>query len=342
MRLILLVGLVGGCGEDAAFSIASVEDVGNLQLPPGARGRDGGMLGELDGRLLWTFGDTFLTAPNRLDGSTMLSGTAAWATRDAPLDLDHVMDGDQPAQIIPYTDEELAANRADFLHGYAIWPEALFDASDGTALIPFDRVRRKASDGFETEAVGIATMRSGDTIAKREPELLFSAPDTLFIPQFVRDDFAYAFGCDHVGFLDFRCKLARAPKQRVTERAAWAFFDGHDWQTEITKAAYVIDRTAGGPSISYNAYLGRYLAVNCEIVSSTVLLRTADDIVGPWDDGVELEAGATGVLAPLADTNYACVEHPELASDGHSIVISYSRPTEPFVGEVRLARITFR
>jgi len=81
---------------------------------------------------------------------------------------------------------------SDFLHGYAIWPEALFDASDGTALIPFDRVRRKASDGFEVEAVGMATMRSGDAIATREPELLFSAPDTLFVPQFVRDDFAYA------------------------------------------------------------------------------------------------------------------------------------------------------
>ena len=153
----------------------------------------------------------------------------------------------------------------------------------------------------------------------------------------------YAWDCANVGFLDFRCKLARAFGADVSDRAAWELYDGAAWQADVAKAAYVIDRTAGGPSMSYNAHLDRYLAVNCETVSSTVLLRTADQIEGPWSDGVELEAGAAGILAPThdADYNYLCVEHPELAA-GNTIAISYSRPTDPFRGDVRLARLTLR
>lgn len=341
MRLALPMALLlAGCATDRpAFTVTVVEDLGILPLPPAARGRDGGTAGELDGEILWTFGDTFLTATNHIDGSTMLSATAAWALPAAPRQLSHAMDGDQPAQFVPYTAEELAQNRADFQHGYALWPTGLLDVGEPRGLVPFERVQRRGSEGFATVGVGIARVRAGEAMATRDPDLLFAAPDDLYIPQFVIDDSVYGFACGEVGFLDFRCKLARAPRERATERAAWTFFDGKSWQASSARAAYVIDRTAGGPSISYRPNLGRYLAVNCEVVSSTVLLRSADAITGPWDDGIEIEPSASGVLAPRADYNYICIEHPELA-DADSIVISYSRPTYPFEGDVRLARIT--
>jgi hypothetical protein len=53
--------------------------------------------------------------------------------------------------------------------------------------------------------------------------------------------------------------------------------------------------------------------------------------------------GETGVLAPpdANQRNYLALEHAELDSpDGTQIVISYSRPTTPFAGDVRLARVT--
>ena len=73
------------------------------------------------------------------------------------------------------------------------------------------------------------------------------------------------------------------------------------------------------------------------------VLRTASAIEGPWDDGTEIQPSATGTLAPTSASNYLylAMEHAELDSpDGTQIVISYSRPTTEFGGDVRLARVT--
>jgi len=334
MTRIAIALFVVACGSSGPPNVASVEDLGKLPLPPKGVGRDGGLGGSLGGTLLWNFGDTFLTEPNHLDNSTVLSATSGWSSPADPLSLAQSLDGDQPAQLIPYTPDEIAANRSDSLDGVALWP-------GGIGLVPFEHVERMSGSGFQTDAIGTARITVDAPIATRTAGFLFAAPEPLFEPQLALDGFVYAFACDNVGFLDFRCKLARVAPDAVEQRAAYEFYDGNQWTSEIGTAAYVIDRTAGGPSVSFNEHLGKYLAVNCEIVSSTVLLRVADQIEGPWSDGVEIDAGDAGVLAPTHDSdyNYICVEHPELAGDD-SIVISYSRPTEPFQGDVRLARIT--
>src|SRR6201995_2543225 len=119
-----LTGLAG-CTSDISVGVSSVDDLGALPLPPFGVGRDGGFSGGLGGQILWTFVDTFLSAPNHIDGATVFSATGGWSTRDAPLALAQAMDGDQPAQLIPYTADEIAANTADSLNGYALWAGAL-------------------------------------------------------------------------------------------------------------------------------------------------------------------------------------------------------------------------
>jgi hypothetical protein len=139
------------------------------------------------------------------------------------------------------------------------------------------------------------------------------------------------------------CRIARAPVASADVRDAYEFYDGDRWQPDASAAQVVIEHVGGSPSVSWNPHLGRFLAVGEQILSSTVLLRTADQLEGPWSEPVTIEAGTTGILAPTSDgaTNYITLEHPELgAPDGTSIVISYSRPTAPFRGDVRLARIT--
>jgi hypothetical protein len=341
--VIVLAVVVMACGSSGSPTVASVEDLGKLPLPAKAVGRDGGLGGSLGGRLMWTFGDTFLSEPNHLDNSTVLSATSGWSTVADPLALAQSLsiDGDQPAQLVPYTPDELATNTTDSLNGVALWPGALIDIGGGIGIVPFEHVERMSGSGFQTDAIGTARVIVDAAIATRTPGFVFAAPEPLFEPELALDGFVYAFACDNVGFLDFRCKLARVAPAAVEQRAAYEFYDGSQWTAAIGSAAYIIDRTAGGPSLSFNEHLGKYLAVNCEIVSSTVLLRVADHIEGPWSDGVEIDAG-DGILAPSHDSDYdyICVEHPELA-DHDSIVISYSRPTEPFQGDVRLARITF-
>ncbi|MBL0216385.1 MAG: DUF4185 domain-containing protein [Myxococcales bacterium] len=342
-----LTSAVTACGGTETpgrpLAIDSVVDLGLLPLPPKAIGRDGGMSGALGGKVLWTFGDTFLTEHNHVDNSSVLSATSGWSTAADPLALVQNLFGAEPAQLVPYTADELAANTADALNGYALWPGTVLDVGEATAVVSFQQIKRKSGSGFDSIGVGTARISVDATTATRTPALLFAAPEPLYVPQVVEEGFVYAFSCGQRGFLDFACKLARAPLADVETRAAYEFYDGSTWTTEIMRAAYMIDQTSVAPSISYNAFLGKYLAVSCKILSSTVLIRTAAEISGPWGEATEIPAGTDGVLAPPhADQyNYLCVEHPELASDA-SIVIGYSRPTEAFQGDVRLARVTLR
>ena len=351
MRALVLVALAA-CGSDPApapavpLAVTSIEDLGKLPLPPKGVGRDGGMSGLVGGKLLWTFGDTFLTEHNHIDNSSVLSSTSGWATVADPLTLAHSMDGDQPAQLIPYTADEITANTADALNGYALWPGPALDVGEPTAIVGFQVIKRMSGSGFTTQGSSTARIAvDAPSAMMRAPGLLFTAPDDAYFPTLALDGYVYAFGCSKRGFLDFACKLARAPLASAEQRASYEFYDGKAWVADSSKAAYVIDRTSVAPSISYNAHLGRYLAVNCELVSSTILLRTAPSIEGPWSESVEIAADGTSILPPTNSSqyNYLCVEHPELsAADGTSIVIGFSRPTAPFQGDVRLARVTLR
>jgi hypothetical protein len=156
----------------------------------------------------------------------------------------------------------------------------------------------------------------------------------------------YAFACSAAGPLNFACKVGRASVDRADQRAAYEFFDGLSWQGDVARAAVLIDHaTGGGLSLSKNPHLGRYLVTYGALLSSTVVLRTADRIEGPWSDPLEIQPDGVGYLAATSAPgyNYLVREHPELRSgDGKSIVVSYSRPTAPFRGDVRLMRVIFR
>ena len=328
------------------LAIAGLEDLGLLPLPSEVTaGRDGGQGGVLGGRLLWTFGDTFLTATNPLDMSNVLSATAAWSDPGDPLALVQPIDEDGfPAQFIPYTADELAANQADPLNGWALWPGGMFDTGAADGLVVFQRIKRTDGSGFDSMGIGTARIAVDATVAVRDPTDLFAPPEPQFMPGSVVDGHVLAFACAGAGFLEVHCKLARAPLAQAGERAAYEFHDGLAWQPDITLAADVLTQFSGPPSISRNPHLQRYLAVCGELLASTIELRTADDVAGPWSDPVTIEIGAEylGPLDPQA-FNYIIREHPELAApDGQQIVLSYSRPTEPFRGDVRLLRVTLQ
>ncbi len=352
-----LVVALSGCGDDGAprpdarmtrpLAIAAVEDLGLLPLPSAvAVGRDGGQSGTLGGKILWTFGDTFLTARNSVDNSNVLSATSGWSTVADPLALVEPVDGGGfPAQLIPYTQVELDANLASPTNGWGLWPGIMVDTGGGNGVIVFQRIKRTNGTGYDSKGVATARITVDATVATRGSGDLFAPPERLFMPQFVHEGLVYAWACESVGFLNNGCRIARAPVASTDVRAAYEFYDGSEWQPDSAIAQVVIEQVGGAPSVSWNPHLGQFLAVSEQILSSTVTLRTADRIEGPWSGPVKIEPSATGILAPTAadSFNYITLEHPELRSeDGSTIVISYSRPTAPFRGDVRLARITLQ
>jgi hypothetical protein len=335
------------CGGNAPeLAVDKVEDLGKIPLPSAtAVGRDGGASGKLGDRILWTFGDTFLNKKNSIDGSNVLSATSAWASVGSPLAVTEPVDVDGiPAQLIPYTSAEIMQNRTDALNGWALWPGAMFDTGTAEGLVVFQRIKRTSGSGFANQGIGTARIAAAATQAKRNPTELFALPELLYFPNCIVDGNVLAVACETIGFLNIGCRLARAPLAGADNRSQYTFYDGSTWQADISKAAIVLDKVAN-MTVSFNPYLQRYLAVSGGVLSSTISLRTADHVEGPWSQPVEIQPDGQTVLPPVDSKayNYIIIEHPELRSaDGRSIVISYSRPTTTFAGDVRLARITFK
>lgn len=335
-----------------SWRVASVTNLGALPLPSDAAvGRDGASAGLLGGQLLWTFGDTFLTVTSPVDGSHVVSATSAWATPEEPLALVQPVDDDGvPAQLIPYTDEELAMNRAAPLDGWALWPGAAIDTGGDALLVLFQRIKRTAGSGFDGVGLGTARIAPGERVARRGGEDLFSRPlggaggEPLFgaAGVTVEGETAYFFACEQAG-LGADCRLARVPRARADERAAFEFYDGAGWSADIEDAAVVVRGVGAAISVHHNAYLGGYLMVTSPVFSNDVALRVAERIEGPWPRAsVVVHADDVGILSAGEGFNYLAQEQPALLrADGREIVISYSRPLGSFRGEVRLSRITF-
>jgi hypothetical protein len=201
--------------------------------------------------------------------------------------------------------------------------------------------------GFDGVGLGTARISPHETVAHRDATDLFSRPmppttggDRLYGTGGVAviGDTVYWLACEALS-----CRMARTPRAHADERSAFEFYDGSAWVTDIGAAAIVIRNVSALTSLSYNAYLGRYLSVSSQLGSNDVLLRTAAHIEGPWPtNGVVVHAIDGGGILPAGEgTNYLAQEQVALSSaDGHQIVISYSRPLGSFRGEVRLARIS--
>lgn len=344
------VCLQGACGSSDApaptqrsLRVAAVDDMGPLGMPARVTGRDGGSSGLIRGKLLWTFGDTFLTAKAE-DGTTLRSSTAGWSDPQAPLALAEGLDANGlPQQLIPLSAAEAADNARDVLNGWALWPGAtLFD--DGQrAVFLYQVIRRQGGGGFNSQGIGLARVVPGETRATRDPGLLFVPPEPLFGSggALVDDTNVYLYECSIIGVLNMGCRVARAERALADQRSAYRYYDGAAWVTDIAQAKVVIQHAAAGLTVHWNAWLGQYLAVHSELLGNRIQLRTAPHPEGPWSDAVTIEAG-TGVLPAAAaqSYNYLAHEHPALsAPDGRTIVVGYSRPLGPFRLEVRLARV---
>ncbi|OYO22015.1 hypothetical protein CGZ93_08815 [Enemella dayhoffiae] len=85
--------------------------------------------------------------------------------------------------------------------------------------------------------------------------------------------------------------LARTPKDRVAQVPSYRYFDGRDWVRRSGRAAPLLGGNVGELSVEYHAGLGRWLAVHLDESQAAILVRTAPEITGPWDDGHVLASG---------------------------------------------------
>jgi hypothetical protein len=339
--------LLCACSSDTprAIVVDHVDDLGAFPAPATVVGRDGTTSALVGSQVLWTFGDTFLTKTTADDGTSVRSATAGWSTALAPLALtEPVDDAGIPFQLVPYTAAELSKNQTDPLNGFALWPGNVIPDGAGGATVLFQHVLRQNGNGFTVDAIGTAHVTPPSTQGTRDANFLFQSPEPLFGNGGVTLDAgnAYFFECEQAIGLDFHCKVARVPVASVTNRAAFEFWDGAKYTSDITRAVWFIDRASYGLTIEKSASLGKWLAVYSKPLSDDVALRTAAQLEGPWDEPEVLVSGSSFVTGD-AGTNYLAREHTELERpDAGELVIGYSHPLANFGGACRLARVTLK
>lgn len=112
--------------------------------------------------------------------------------------------------------------------------------------------------------------------------------------------------------------LARVPSDQVLDMAAYTYWDGSDWASDIEAAVEIVPAPVGELSVAWNEYLGRWIMTYLQEFDRAIVLREAPALTGPWSDRHELVSGDD------YPSLYGAYLHPWF-SDGETIYFNMSQ-----------------
>ena len=338
MRLTLLLLLLTA-PVAAAPAVVSVENCGLLFTDnrAGVTGTDAGYSIPLREKSLWLFGDVFLRDPASPEqgsrgfvsncGLLVKAGQGSVPLRDYQFFTDAKSGLARPL-LLP-VDDEMGDDKLRF------WPMGgWFDAVSQRVYLYYARVRVTGGGifGFKLEGYGLAVADASvpEKIAftrLKSAEKLLWWPDTAGASVFGaavvdgRDGFLYVTGVQERDKRKFG-KMARVAKEKIADLAAYEYFAGGElprWSKNLADAADVAGLTdfPSELSVSYNRFLGGYLAVHSIGVFEKARLSLAEKPWGPYRAIGEI---GTPHRAFAKSVCYAGKEHPELAESGGRVV----------------------
>lgn len=317
--LVARARLVGDLFHDNPFRITGQDAATSLVLP--------------DGDALWTFGDTIegpFNSIRNLDLRDKLSNTAAIVP---PQNAKHGLpryrfltapDDRRSRQILPFrSDEDPGQSR--------IWPMHGLCTGEHVYLF-YHRISLKPGvdvfDDFTLDGMGLARAKLGEFAFERltapDGSLEFWKGDQPGFGVFVveHEGYAYLWGSQMTGMF-----LARTRPESVEGLARYEYLvdaptDARPdvrprWSKTFQPSAPLFDSVPNEMSASYNAHLGRFVAVHTRMRENEIVVRTAPQLTGPWSAG---EVAFRPERSSDADLFYAAKEHPELAIDGGRVI----------------------
>jgi hypothetical protein len=305
-----------------------------LENKVGVTGTDGATSTVLpSGESLWMFGDTvegpFKTIRG-LDLTSLRSNTGAIVPRqDASRGIKNFRflsdeDGNRPRQIIPFAaDEDPARHRIWAIHGTTVGQSVFLFYHHITLLDGVD-----VFINFKLDGMGIARADIGDLHFKR-----LTAPDGTHLlwkgdaPSFGvfvtrADDYVYLWGSLATGM-----HLARTREKSIADLASYEYLVEAPttekpsklprWSKQFQPIAILFDSVPNEMSAAYNPHLRKFVVYHSLHRENKIVLRTAEQITGPWSD-------PQVVYRPEKirddDLIYAAKEHPELARDSGRVL----------------------
>jgi hypothetical protein len=366
----IFVAVLSGCiyndeasesGPEPNVSILSVKELGVIEETSLIRGRDGGQSAVFNSYSVWIFGDTFLNQETE-SGQTLIGNSWSWTDDfDASDGIDNYQEKKDsvgtPTEFLPLTAEEKQYNDLHNINNcqetpcgarWALWPGAFVaDPERDRMLVFYEKIHAEPGI-FNFYSVGHSLALWNEFEASPE-RLIFNRdttyPSILFLknePGFgnaaiVVDSQLYVYGCDLAGVVK-PCRLGRVLLESVDDRDQWEFYSGGGHWSKNNNDALAVFNGNEIMSVSYNQYLGRYLAVYSQPLDTAVMFRTAEQPEGPWSRPLY----AFNAKAPLNDIGwvYDALEHPEYAQrEGRDIYITYTREVGFLTFEIRLIAV---
>ncbi len=333
-------------------------------------GQDGAYSIPLGGEALWFFGDTLI--------GSRVPGESLWYPGGVPvghadmsgkgtirrmLNNTGLLLGDRDGRnglrsfrylcgakgelrsLIPLEgDEDPDWDRIWCLHGVAV---------GGRLILSFIKVRMLEEGPFPVNFSIVGSgLAVGDTrtfefarVRKSGSSILWGAGDPHFASAFLHDEstgWVYAYGARQNGAGGQDCYLARVGEVDDPEAYEYLVSAAPAWSRDIAGVIPVFSGMPNELSVSFNRYLGKYLAVHSYLLTGDIVGRTAPAPWGPWSDPVTLwhVRPERHLSLPYPPLIYAGKEHPELSrEDGRILYITYIEFEEyfPHLIEVSLA-----
>jgi len=286
---------------------------------------------------LWIFGYTvegpFKTIRN-LDLTKLRSNTGALVPRqDASQGIkrfEFLSDesGKRPRQIVPFdVNENPSETRIWAVNGVTIGDYIYLFYHRITLLNGVD-----VFINFQLNGMGMAKANVADLKFSR-----LTAPDgtrefwkgdqpTFGVFVTKADDYVYLWGSLMTGMF-----LARTTPERIEDLSSYEYLveaptaahptTAPRWDKTFKPTVSLFDSVPNEMSAAYNQHLRKYVAIHTYNRDNKIVMRTADNITGPW-------SGPEVIYRPELTGNddliYAAKEHPELAQDGgRKIFVSF-------------------
>jgi len=343
--------------------VITITDMGVVGQNPVIYGRDGAVSTLINGRSMWTFGDTAMSVAgvenHFWDDNSMSWSDNLDASHGITLEHDFLDRTGAPGEFLPYLQWERDYNYAhDTNHctedpcgaEFAMWAGfPVADPARHRALVFYYELWRvPGQDGWTSVGSGIAVADSTGKMTRpienpgsKTPTLMWG-PDELAYDggALVVKDTLYSYGCK-TAFVSKKCSVARVPLSAALDKTQWTYYAGNNtWSANPDDAVIVFKGGAAGNSVFYNAYLGVYMAIYSGIFNNDIYYRVAREPWGPWSAQALLFTGKD--CWGNDNFDYAAEAHTEFAEQNGKVqYVTYAHTTGFLRMDLPLTRVEF-
>lgn len=343
--------------------VMSVTQLGTVTQNPVIYGRDGTFSALVNGKSVWTFGDTPMSVSGVL-GNFWDDNSLSWTTNlDASqgINLNHdLLDNTgAPAEFLPYLPWESQFNyEHDNNHctaqpcgaQFAMWDGPVInDPARNRVLFYYYELFRgvKGMTGWDTVGTGIAVYTPGKGITRpienpgtKYPTLMWHGKDQPYnAGALVVGDILYSYGCKG-GFLVENCMVAQVPLANALDIKQWTYYAGNNtWSTNPSDAVIIFQGGAAANQVFYSPYLGEYMNIYNPALNNDMYYIVSSTPWGPWSAPTLL---FNGEMPYKGSVNYTGQAHVEFAQgNGQTQYVTYAHPTGFLREDLPLVQVVF-